>query len=635
MRKSFLTIYVGAGLIALQAMAAHASDQDEALADYTLEQLSNVVVTSVSRQETRLANAPASVYVITGSDIARSGAAALPEALRLAPNLQVARRDASGYAISARGFSTTLSNKMLVLIDGRSVYSPLFSGVFWESQDVTLSDVERIEVISGPGGTVWGANAVNGVINIITKSARDTQGGLLNAGAGTYQRGGAVRYGGQLGEGSWYRAYAKVTYDEDAMDPARGHAQVGWRRSQAGFRIDSEGQGRTVTVSGDVYDGRFGQARAGDIVTAGANLLGRVTRQLDRGGELKVQAYIDQTRRDQPAAAQRLSTFDLEVQHALPIGQRHHLAWGGGYRYSLDRMTNGPQLIFIPAERHLQWSNLFVQDEVAITTALRATVGVKLEHNVYSGSETMPSLRLAWNATPASMLWAGASRAVRAPARIDRDVMQLAPGRTSGPPWAVAGGPDFDSESARVLELGYRAQFDSKLSWSATAFASHYDGLRTLEPGTGQGALFQNLGKGRVRGIELWGAWQPLPSWRLSAGGVVQDVEFSLKPGSSDLARQTSLASNDPHSYWSVKSSHDLPGNLRADLSLRHVGQLPNPVVPAYTELDARLAWPASGRVELALVGRNLLHSTHAEFGDARTRQVFARSVMLTAAVRF
>jgi iron complex outermembrane receptor protein len=634
MRLKRLPIQVFTGLLLAQSGYALASDQEEALADFSLEQLSNIAVTSVTRQETRLGSTPAAVYVITGNDIARSGATTLPEALRLAPNLQVARRDASGYAISARGFSTTLSNKMLVLVDGRSVYSPLFSGVFWESQDVDLADVERIEVISGPGGTVWGANAVNGVINIITRKAAETQGGLLQGAAGRYGQGAMVRYGGRLSDSVAYRAYAKVTRQDDAFDQSAASA-IGYRRSQVGFRVDQDGADRALTFSGDAYEGRFGQFNLADIVTAGANLLGRYTARLASGGEIKAQAYLDHTRRDQPAGRQRLDTIDIELEHMLRLGERHQLAWGGGYRYSVDRVQGKGQLVFAPAERTLRWANLFAQDEFALADSLRLTVGAKFEHNSYTGLETLPSARLAWNLAPERLLWLAASRAVRAPARIDREVTIPLPGRTDGPPWAFAGGPAFQSETARVLELGYRAQAYGTLSYSATLFYSGYDHLRTLEPGTGQGALFENLGEGRARGLEVWGSWQALPAWRLSAGAVVQDVEVSLKPESRDVANQTFLGNDDPRSYWQLRSSHDLAGNLRADFMLRHVGALPQPAVPAYSELDARLAWNLRPDVELALSGRNLLHARHAEFGDPRDRLVFARAVLLSASLRF
>jgi iron complex outermembrane receptor protein len=634
MRINLLPTYVFTGLLLADPAGARAAGQEGTLADFTLEQLSDIVVTSVARQETRLGSAPAAVYVITGADIARSGATTLPEALRLAPNLQVARRDASGYAISARGFSTTLSNKMLVLIDGRSVYSPLFSGVFWESQDVDLADVERIEVISGPGGTVWGANAVNGVINIITRPAHETQGGLLQGAAGQHAHGGMVRYGGSMAGGVSYRAYAKSTRQDDAFDQP-GESNIGWRRSQAGFRFDTQGEEHALTVSGDAYEGRSGQWNQGDIVTSGGNLLGRYTAHLASGGEIKAQAYLDQTRLDQPLGRQRLDTFDAELQHVVRLGERHQLAWGGGYRYSVDRVQNKGQLVFDPAERKLRWANLFAQDEIALADSLRLTLGAKFEHNSYTGMEALPSVRVAWELSPEHMLWAAASRAVRAPSRIDREVTIALPGRTAGPPWSHAGSSDFQSETARVLELGYRGQPSSVLSYSATLFYSDYDHLRTLEPGNGDGTLFENLGQGRARGIELWGSWQPMAAWRLSAGAVAQDVEVCPKPGSHDLARRTFLVNDDPGSYWQVRSSHDLPGNLRADLMLRRVAELPHPVVPAYTELDARLAWNARRDLEVALSGRNLLHARHTEFGDPRTRLVFARSVLLSASMHF
>jgi iron complex outermembrane receptor protein len=637
MPKHFLPNYTVAGLILLHAPAAFAYEQtDGGLADYSLEQLSDIVVTSVSRQETRLAQAPASIYVISAADIARSGVVSLPEALRLAPNLQVARRDGSNYAITARGFSSTLSNKLLVLIDGRSIYSPLFSGVFWDSHDLVMSDVERIEVISGPGATIWGANAVNGVINIITRSARDTQGALLVARAGQPGHSGTLRYGGQLASGAWYRAYAKLTRIGDTQNETGDAESTAWRRATAGFRLDWNGAGRSLTLSGDAYDGQLGQTSGGDMRIQGANLLGRVQARLPGGSELRLQAYADHTRRDRDGlGSQHLDTFDLEAQHSVRLGERHNLAWGGGYRYSYDRIRNGPLLKFTPAERDLRWANLFAQDEIALSGTLRATAGVKLEHNVYTGVEVLPSLRLAWNLRPESLLWVGVSRTVRAPARIDRELMVARRSGEMGTPWVVAGGPDFASEVARVLELGYRVQPAAGLSFSATAFYSDYDRLRTLEPGSGQGAVFDNLGQGLARGVELWGSWQPLRSWSLAGGAVLQDISTGLKAGSLDTSGSAGLATNDPRTYWSLRSSHDLTGTLRADLALRHVGSLPQPQVPAYSELDARLAWQARPELELALSGRNLLHSEHAEFGPPGARQVFGRAVLLSAKVRF
>ncbi|HZV67523.1 MAG TPA: TonB-dependent receptor [Telluria sp.] len=619
---------------ALCRAAAAAQQPDPSLVDFSLEQLSEIVVTSVSRQETRLADAPASIYLISGAEIRRSGATTLPEALRLAPNLQVARSDTRTYAITARGFSSTLENKLLVLIDGRSVYSPLFSGVFWDMQDVVMDDIERIEVISGPGATIWGANAVNGVINIITRAAKDSQGGLLSLGAGEQSRNGSARYGGTLA-GGHYRVYAMADQYGDTFSEAGQRQDTGWHRSQAGFRADWDAsQEQAVTLSGDSYQGMLGQVRGPDIRIGGANLVGRYTRKLDNDADLRLQAYLDHTERDQPnTGAQRLDTLDLEAQQGLRLGD-HQLEWGGGYRHTRDRVQNGPLLRFTPAERILRWSNVFAQDELALRPGLRLTAGLKLEHNIYTGVETLPSLRLAWSPDSSRLVWGAAARTVRAPSRIDRDLYLANPAPSAGAPaYLIAGGPDFESETARVFELGYRSQPAAALSYSATLFYSQYDKLRTLEA-LPDGAVFSNMGEGRAYGIETWARWQPARNWRLSAGAVWQDIDTHLKPGSLDASGSAGLATNDPHCYWSLRSAHDLGAHVQADFGLRYVGSLPQPAVPAYYELDARLAWQLWRNMELALVGQNLLHRSHAEFGSAGTRQVFDRALSLQLAVR-
>ncbi|MFL6672216.1 MAG: TonB-dependent receptor plug domain-containing protein [Massilia sp.] len=638
MHRHFLPTCAFAGLTLLYAGPADAAGQaDATLADFSLEQLSDIVVSSVSRQEGRLVDAPASIYVISGADIRRSGAATLPEALRLAPNLQVARADAHTYAISARGFSSTLANKLLVLIDGRSVYSPLFSGVFWDMQDVVMSDIERIEVISGPGATLWGANAVNGVINIITRAARDTQGGQLVARASDHGRSATVRYGGRLSNGAYYRVYGKAMHLSDTVNEDGGALGSGLDRTQTGFRLDWDGPAQALTLSGDAYAGRSDDMAAGATAIEGANLLGRATMRLENGSEVGLLAWFDHSRRDQPGVgAQDLDTLDLEAQQALRLGGRHSLVWGGGYRYSLDRVTNGAVLQFTPATRNLRWANLFAQDEIALTDSVRATAGVKLEHNVYTGLETLPSVRLAWSPDSTHLVWAAASRTVRAPSRIDRDLLVANPRPEPGAPrYLVDGGADFRSETAQVLELGYRAQSDAALSYSATLFYSDYDRLRTLEPRVGQGSVFENLGRGIARGVEAWVSWRPLRSWRLSGGGVVQRISTGVMAGSRDASGSAGLATNDPHSYFSLRSSHDLARNVQADVALRYVGSLPQPQVPAYHELDARVAWQAWPALELALAGRNLLHRAHVEFGQPGMRQLIERNLMLTASLRF
>ncbi|MCC2972524.1 TonB-dependent siderophore receptor [Massilia sp. IC2-476] len=628
---ALLLLHAGSGHAAAQAASEGGSA--EQLADYSLEQLADIVVTSVSRQQGRLSQAPASVYVISGADIARSGATSIPEALRLAPNLQVALTGAQEYAISARGFSSPLANKLLVLVDGRSVYSPLFSGVFWEALDVVLVDVERIEVISGPGGTIWGTNAVNGVINIITRSAADTQGMLAEVHAGTRYAGATLRQGKRLANGAFVRAYAK----RDETDAAPGEAGEGGGvgRRQAGFRLDWEGGSQSLSVSGDLHAGALRAYRLEPRTEfSGANLVARLDTRLAGEAELRLQAWVDQGRREQPGVGKHaLDTFDIEAQYATRLDERHALTWGGGYRHARDRFENGPVLQFAPTRRRLRWGNLFVQDEFAVTPALRATAGLRLEHNDYTGMELLPNLRLAWDHAPGAMLWAAASRTVRAPARIDRDLRLVDPA-SGGARYLVAGGPDMGSETARVLELGYRAQPTAALSFAATLFYSHYERLRTLEPRPG-GAVFANLGHGGARGLELWGNWQAMRGWRLAAGAVLQDVDTAVLPQSADVSAMLGLASNDPRSYWQLRSSHDLARGVTADLLLRRVARLPQPALPGYHELDARIAWQARPGVELALAGRNLLHARHPEFGAAGMRQLAERSVFASASLRF
>jgi iron complex outermembrane recepter protein len=620
-----------ATLLAAQGAAADVPLQSRDMAELSLEELANIPVTSVSKRAEPLSDAAASIFVITGNDIRRSGAASLPEALRLAPNLQVARVDARNYAVTARGFSSPFENKLLVLIDGRTVYSPLFSGVFWDVQDVVLDDVERIEVISGPGATLWGANAVNGVINIITKPAAATQGVLLGATAGKDARDGAVRYGGTLGGDGHYRAYAKHAENDDTHTASGATVALGWHRDQAGFRTDWGDTARGLTVQGDVYDARLRQPGTRDIRVGGANLLGRVNRTFADGSAGTVQLYWDHTERDQPLAFhERLDTFDLQLQHAVHLGGNHHVVWGGGYRLGHDRVENGAAFGFLPGTLNLHWANLFAQDEIALREGLRLTAGLKLEDNNYTGVEVLPTLRLAWNPRPAALVWSSLSRAVRAPSRIDRDLYSpTTPRVVAGVPrYNVAGGPDFASETANVFELGYRAQPHAALSYSATLFFSRYDRLRTLEPNPhGPGSVFENLADGLTRGIEAWASWQVVEAWRLSGGGVVQRVGTSLQPGSHDLSGTTGLFTSDPNHYWSVRSSYDLGGGHEFDITLRHVGALPKPAVPAYTAVDARYGWRIGPGLDVSVIGQNLFDPGHAEFGAPATRSEYERAL--------
>jgi iron complex outermembrane receptor protein len=613
-----------AALAGAQSRAAHESVQ--ALKALSVDQLLDLEVTSVSKRSEPLAGAAASIYVITAEALRRSGATTLPEALRLAPNLQVARIDAGQYAISARGFNNAIGNKLLVLVDGRTVYTPLFSGVFWDQQDLLLQDVERIEVISGPGATLWGANAVNGVINVITRQARDTSGTLLAAEYGESELGAALRYGKDFGSGA-FRVYAKYSGLDRSQRAGGIPLDDDWQRAQIGFRTDWDRDQDSFTVQGDAYDGEtshrgfVGPFELTAISVTGANVLGRWRRDLGDGDEFQLQAYVDHTERDDALFYRPTADIvDLDFQHSFGSGA-HRVVWGGGYRHARDDIDPGFATIFVPSSRSLSWGNLFVQDEIALRESLTAVLGLKLESNDYTGVEVLPSARLAWQTSEHQLVWSSLSRAVRAPARYDRDV------RFPGfPPFFVVGGPEFESEVANVIEVGYRAQPASSLNFSVTAFAHLWDRIRS---GTSLPVRIENKIEGEIYGVEAWSEYRPIESWLLSAGVTWMEDELRLKAGSTDpVGVNNNTLRNDPDYVASLRSRFDLPRGLQLDFGLRHTARLPAPVVPAYTELDVRLGWQSADGLGISLVGRNLLHDRHPEYGDATSRAFIERAVV-------
>ncbi|MDB5772767.1 MAG: TonB-dependent receptor [Burkholderia sp.] len=618
-------------MAAIPVQAAIPASRD--LAELSLEELANIRVISVSKKSESLADAPASIFVITSDEIRRSGATTLPEALRLAPNLQVARVDARNYAITARGFNSPFANKLLVLIDGRTVYTPLFSGVFWDAQDVVLEDIERIEVISGPGATLWGANAVNGVINVITQSASTTQGGLVATGASKQERNGVVRYGGALDNGGHYRVYGKYADNDDTQNAAGTSVLTGWQRRQTGFRTDWGNRTDGVTLHGDAYTGRLHQQGTQNIEIAGANLVGRLNRKLAGGSDISLQAYWDYTERNQPNAfVEHLHTLDLEFQHAVRLAAIHNVVYGAGYRVAQDRVRNDRAFGFLPGALNMHWGNVFVQDEIEILKNLHITGGIKLEDNNYTGTEVLPTLRIAYKPAENHLVWGSASRSVRSPSRIDRDFyVPSAPLVVAGAPhFVIAGGPDFVSEVAKVVEVGYRVQPTSDVTFSTTAFYAFYDKLRTIEGNaSGLDRVFSNKAEGRTRGLEMWGSWQATPDWRLSSGLVAQNIKTQLKPGSTDTSGTTGLANSDPSHHWLLRSSYDISENKELDLTVRRVGSLRRPLVPAYTAMDVRFGWKLRQNLEFSVVGQNLLDPSHPELGGAPARSEFERSVFL------
>ncbi len=623
----------------LPAAAATQLPSTRQLSELSLEQLAAFEITSVSRRAEPLAEAPATVFVLTAEDIRRSGARSLPDVLRLAPNLQVAQAHANGYAVRARGVQNNSANKLLVLIDGRSVYTPLFAGVFWDVQEVMLEDIERIEVVSGPGGTLWGVNAVNGVINVITRHAARTQGTLVVGDMGETHSGAAARHGGAVGDGH-VRVFAKYVDREPTRTAADVEVQDGAYLTLVGFRGDWKRASDELRVSGNAYRGLFGQPRPGSISIGtelalqpipveGANLTASWARRLANGSEVLMQAYYDRTSRNvRPTLAEDLDLFDLHFQHSLDASAPRSFVWGAGYRRAHDRIENGTVFAFLPARLHQSWASVFGQADAELSEKVRATVGVRLERNDYTGTEVLPNLRLAWTPAEGSLLWAVAARAVRAPSRLDRDAFVPAT-----PPFILAGGPNTRAEVATSLELGYRGRAGT-LAWSATVFRAEYDHLHTQEIApSGTFLTFDSLMEATTTGVEAWATWSVTPRWRLSAGYAALRETFRLMAGSNDAAA-AAAAGRDPAHSWVLRSAFDLSDTLELDLVVRASAALANPSVPSYRTADLRLGWRPLPNLELALVARNL-GGGHAEITAIETRSELEPGVHASVAWTF
>ena len=614
-------------LLMAQAAAHNHVHQMADLADLSLEQLTQVTVTSASRREQRLVEAASSIYVITRDDIRRSGATSLPEVLRLAPNLHVMRGDTSQYVVSARGGLTPTANKMLVLVDGRTVYTPLFSGVFYDALMVALEDVERIEVISGPGSTLWGTNAVNGVINVISRPARDTVGSYAALAAGDMERGVAVRHGWRAGAGAM-RAYARY-YDRDGHRlesgaPARDDAQ----RGMGSLRGDWERGADTLTLDATAHKASVNNL-AGAREISGAHALGRWRRAYAAGSELWLQVYADHTKRMHTGSFRETrDSFDIELQRTLAPVRGHRIAFGAAYRASADDTEATPALGFMPPDRTLSYTSVYAQDEIALGESARLTAGLRAERNTYTGVEWLPTLRLSLGLGPEHFAWGALTRTVRSPSRIDRDL--TVPGF---PPFLVVNNTTFESEVANVAEIGYRANLSRTMTLSITAFHHRFDDLRTFEPAGPGTFMLGNGGRGRASGVEGWGDFRASSAWRLAWGFTWKRDRFELAPGRVNLGENP--MGNNPRWTASLRSQWNLGSSVELDAMLRHVSRLQSPVVPAYTELNARIGWRMDPRLELSLAAMNLLDREHAEFGGANARATFGRSVLARATWAF
>jgi iron complex outermembrane receptor protein len=638
------------------------------LTKLSLEELMNVEVTSVSKKKQKAWESAAAVYVITQEDIRRSGVTNIPDALRMVPGIHVGRIGSDKWAVSARGFNDRYSNKLLVLMDGRSVYTPLFSGVYWEVQDTMIEDIDRIEVIRGPGATLWGANAVNGVINIITKRAEQTQGGLVSVGGGSEERGfGALRYGGKVGDALYYRVYAKYANRDGVVNADGNDVNDKWDLWRTGFRLDCGGSdNNSFTVQGDVFDGEFSDEFMFPQVSrpylqllddtadiTGADLLARWTRTFSGSSDMALQAYYDWFERDHDILDdEQRHTFNVEFQHRFLFGGRQEILWGIGYRVYADDLKGSINFAADPGSRNDQIFSGFVQEEITIVeNHLRIMLGVKLEHNDYTGFEYQPNARLFWTPTRNNSIWMAISRAVRTPSRSEdgsRVTIRTIPPRSSENPTFLPltilgfGSRDFDSEEILAYEVGYRTKLREWLRFDLAAFYNVYDQLSTGElqnPFLAFGpaplhlvlpATVDNKMEGETYGIELALECQALHWWRIQVSYSYLHVQFHLDSDSTDV-QFVSDEDKVPDHQISLRSMIGMPGGFEFDLWLRYVDVsysiFARQKIQSYLTMDARLGWKINRNIEVALVGQNLLDNQHPEFQRPYYDRTFPREI--------
>jgi iron complex outermembrane receptor protein len=632
------------------------------LADASLEQLLDIQVTTVSKKEQKLARTAAAVFVLGAEEIRRSGALTLPDLLRLVPGVQVAQIDANAWAIAIRGFNSRYSNKVLVLVDGRVVYNATFSGVYWDQVDVPVEDIERIEVIRGPGATVWGANAVNGVINVITRPAKATPGGLATAvvGSGPDAQG-LLQYGGPAGTRGAYRAFAKYSrFGDRKLDDGPSGAD-GWSRMHSGFRSDWElGRNDALTVQGEWFANRGSQTRSTSFLAAeaapdfvehlsvnGGDLLARWKHTSAGGAETSVQAYYDTYRRMDLGTKDVSDAADLDVQHHfVPFGA-HDVVAGGGFRAVYSSVRGDAETSMAQPVRTDLLYSAFLQDEIRLAPELWLTVGSKFEHNSYTGFEYEPSARLAWTPGSRNAFWAAASRAIRQPARLENGV-RVDLGTTPLNAYTLLnvrlnGNPNFRSEELRDFEAGYRAQWTPKLSLDATAYVSFYRNLSTIESQAPQVSvgpagvridqllMYANMASARNYGGEVSLNYTVNPRWRVSASYALLRLNMTLEPGSTDTLTWNSSNAN-PSNQIGLRSQVNLSRKLEWDQTLAWVQRLQNGSTPGYVRADTRLGWRLGEVAQLSIVGQNLVRSGYSEFGDTpwlvstmAARKVFGR----------
>lgn len=644
-------------LVLLSPMYSHAAEVVEREKDLSrLKRLASTKITSVSKKPEDPFTAPAAVYVITREDIKRSGATSIPEILRLAPGIQVARMGADRWAVAARGNNDTITNKLLVLIDGRSVYTPVFSGVNWDAQGILVEDIKQIEVIRGPAGTLWGANAVNGVINIITEDAVNTLEKQVNVTYGDKEKIETARAGGEINKYTHYRVYAKRSDNGPSRSLDGNDARDAWNSNQGGFRVDLDKTSQDfLTIQGDAYDTKIDRQATLPTITApfsqvviddnhlkGANILGRFAHTFDDGSNYTIQSYVDHFERNFDVSRENVSTFDVDFQHSLHVNKRNEITWGTGYRLVKHEEPERFYFNFTPPTRDDNLFNTFIQDKISLVPdKVFLTLGSKFEYNDYTNFEAQPNARLAWTPTPDNTIWAAVSKAVRTPNRAEHDIQQIVSSIPNAGYIALIGTDEMKSEELIAYELGYKTKIIERTSFDINTFYNDYDNLRTLEAGSPQGNILvpliaRNLGKAESYGAEVSATWDVTNEWQLTGAYSFITIDTHLKTGSTD----TGLVSEEgksPKNQFNIRSHLKLPHNIEFDNTLYYVDNLSTINIPTYIRFDTRIAWKPIDKIELSLVGQNLLDDHHKEFTEIPVLEQteVGRSVYGKISIRF
>lgn len=626
--------------VAEAAETNQTSNPSADLENLTLEQLVNVQVTSVSKKETDLFTSPAAISVITQDDIQRNGFTSIPDALRMVPGMDVAQINASEWAVSVRGFNSQFADKLLVLVDGRSVYTPAFSGVVWQIQDLVMEDVDRIEVIRGPGAALWGDNAVDGVINIMTKSARETQGGLISTSFGTDDQSiTSLRYGGQLGSNLFYRVYAKYE-SEDGFVNSMGNGRLdGWDALHGGGRLDWEpNPNDRVTLQGDYLAAKIGATAQSPLLTppyatnisqvdteSDGNVLSRWTHDFSPSSQLTVQMYYDHVVEPDVQIPSTLNVYDFDLQHRFALGEREDIVWGAGFRDSRNDSPPSFNLTLYPQKSYIQVYNVFAQDDVTLVPdRFHLILGIKLDRDTFSGYEVQPSGRLLWTPSEKQTVWTAVSRAVDTPSLVEEDSRynESAFPTAHGPALAsIFGNPDFQPEEVLAYELGYRLAPSPSWSFDLATYYNIYHDVEGFQLGTPYfdatpvphlviPETEENLLSGETYGAELSAQWKPTDYWRLMAS--YSWLHMALEPDDS-------TAGDSPQNQFQIRSYLDLTREINFSSTLYYVDRLPNQMAPSYFGLDLGLSWRINKSWDIGVFGQNLINTGTVEFGSYRT----------------